>query len=731
MFVIDAGDFASFERVFRDIQMDVDVAQNLIFINDDELWSEPTKEFVKRSDPDIILNLSSQPEDTLSRFFDIYCLEPEKVGYDIRRYVTALMSFTRKPAYLDFFGAELNKEILLLSGKEFSRDAFSMLSCINYGLFEDVNEANLGLSIFKTIRPQYLEDMDQVMTSLFDQHSKFNQFTNQIGSFGSSGFGSGIYFKDYNETGLFNKKNKYLLISKSDDLRSICFYWNSRSYYYSSDLAWIPVDFLKQVSKIVDKSTVFVCLDDQMIPEIKMHFPKNEIVKTNQLHFSGRHERWAFLQHQQPLIVVDNEPIIHHPSEKTFSEVSSTAAFILEIRGLQETLYPKRRNFGRLFAYKNDFPELFPQEFIRLSERGLAKYVFQFSPVKSDDVVLGIILPSFQDTTQHLFEEAGFNIRKTTKTSILDQTVRLMGSMEELEIITDKNIFELLISLAPKFRSERIAKDIAKTLAELVTSEQLSDIVSQFTSKGAMVLPSVTLTIEGILELVKIDKKQKKYLYPILQHLHDHKVLLRGKYFNCPHCNSNLWIPISELKKVNYCIECDNHVQLPVFSNEKQDSDHYRLNQLLARAVDQGQLSTLLPLVFFYKQPYSAFEYVSNIDVYRLNERITDVDLFIKIGKKIGVVECKSTNTFTQRQVDDLLNIALGLKCDFAAFTCLSDSDSNIVQELQEMIKVNAVTVPVFIVSKAALFAPTEHQIDKYFELRRGLTEFPVGPIIV
>ena len=731
LFVIDIDGFAAFERILKDIQTDVDVAQNLLMVNDEDLWSEPTKEFIKRSDPDIILNLSSLSDHKLSMHFDIFSMVPEKQGYDIRRYVTALMSFTRKPAYLDFFGADLTEEILLLSGKKFSNDAFSMLCCINYGLFEEEEQSNLNLSIFKTIHPKYLENVDEALDSLFDSHNKFNKFTDQIGSFGGSGFGSGLYFKDYNHEGLFGNSKKYLIISKANDLKSICYYWNSRSYFYSTDLAWIPVDYINELSRIIDETTVFVCLDEALVPEIKGRFEHHKLLTPTRLHFSGRHERWTFLRHQQPLIIVDNEPIIHHPVEKTFSEVSSSAAFMLEVRGLQETLYPKRRNFGHLFAYINEFQQAFPEEIIRLSERGLAKYVFHFSPTQAEDVTVGIILPDFEKAVEHLFAEAEFDIKKTVKTSILDQTVRLIGSLEELEVITDRNIFELLIALTPKFRSERVAKDIAKKLSELMTSDQLSDIVSQFTSKGAMVLPSVTLTMEGILDLVKIEKKQKKYLHPILQRLHDHKVLLRGKYFNCPHCNSNLWIPISELKRVNYCIECGNQAHLPVFSNDRQDSDHYRLNQLLARAVDQGQLSTLLPLVFFFKQGYGAFEYISNIDVFRFTDRITDVDLFIKIGRRIGVVECKSTNKFTTEQVDDLLGIAVALKCDFAAFTCISDASSEIVRDLSEMIKLNTVNFPVFIVSKNALFEPAKHQIDKYFKLERGVSDFPIGPIIV
>jgi hypothetical protein len=72
MFVIDLDNYDSFSHLFLKIQEDVDIMNNLLFVNDDYLWSDFTYDFVERSDPDIILNLSSLEDEKLSSHFQTF-----------------------------------------------------------------------------------------------------------------------------------------------------------------------------------------------------------------------------------------------------------------------------------------------------------------------------------------------------------------------------------------------------------------------------------------------------------------------------------------------------------------------------------------------------------------------------------------------------------------------------------------------------------------------------------
>jgi hypothetical protein len=69
------------------------------------------------------------------------------------------------------------------------------------------------------------------------------------------------------------------------------------------------------------------------------------------------------------------------------------------------------------------------------------------------------------------------------------------------------------------------------------------------------------------------------------------------------------------------------------------DKDKYRLNQPLVRAVDQGQLSTLLLLNLLKKQEMRIIEHITNVEMFREANGFSDADILCRIGKKLGMAE--------------------------------------------------------------------------------------------
>lgn len=171
-------------------------------------------------------------------------------------------------------------------------------------------------------------------------------------------------------------------------------------------------------------------------------------------------------------------------------------------------------------------------------------------------------------------------------------------------------------------------------------------------------------------------------------------------------------------------------INIPIANKERQESDYFRLNQLLVRAVDQGQLSTILLINLLSLQRYRAFEYSSNLEVYIGGKLLTDIDLLVKLGKKIGIAECKSTSGFDLKQIDGLIDIASTLKCDFIAFSALIDRNSQELLNLEATLKAKSLKIPAFIFTKESLFNPHAEMIQKHFELRQS-KGFRVGPIII
>jgi hypothetical protein len=729
MFIIENNDYEAFEKLFLEIQDEIDIIQNLIFVNDDDLWSQTNKDFVKRSDPDIILNLSTIDDNRLSLHFGIFSARPDTDYYKIGRFGTNLSSFIKFPSVIKRFNKEEDIEFSVLSASKLENTPESLLACINYGLFETKTKELLPLSIFKNLNADFLTDKGDLMKYLFNTN-KYIQLTTQIGDFGGSGHGSSIYEINYNTQGLFEDKRKYIFVSKQNDFKTISYFWNTRSYYPYSETAWMPIDYIKDISAIVDKGTIFICFDIGLESIIKSIYPHNIISKPSGLHFSGRNERWTFFEHSHMISIVDKEAVILHPAEKSFSDIGAMGAFVLETRGLKEFIYPKRRSIGKLFFPDYHDFALFENQFRRISELGLSTYVLQISPLKAEDISELIILPTFTQVLKHLFQDVGYTIKTTQKSSILEQTINLLGGLGEISTISDKHIFNLLITLTPKVRTEKVVKKVLEGAGEKITSDDVLEIIAEIREKGAVNFPSVTLTTEDILAKTSLARNEKKNLLPVLQKLHDQRIFLRGKYFQCPSCSSNLWIQIDQIKRINYCIECNNVVNIPIHLNGKQDSDYFRLNQLIVRAVDQGQLTTLLLLNCFYQQKYRTFDYQSNLEVYENNTLITDIDLLIKIGKKIGFAECKSTSGFTESQVNELINIASKIQCDFIAFSSLVDSKSKEINDLVTILDKKALNIPAFIFTNQSLFNPNSNMIPKYFELRQNKECFK-GPIIV
>lgn len=729
MFIIENNDYEAFERLFLEIQDEIDIIQNLIFVNDDDLWSQTNRDFVRRSDPDIILNLSVLDDNQLSLHFGIFSVKPITDFYNIGRYGTNLYSFLKLPSVIKRFNKEEDIEFAVSAASKLDNTPESLLACINYGLLDTKTKELLSLSIFKNLKENLLTNKGELIKHLFDT-DKYIQLTTQIGDFGGTGDGSSIYEINYNREGLFRGKQKYIFISEQNDFKTISYFWNTRSYYPYSKTAWIPIDYIEDISALVDKGTIFICFDNRLESTIKSIYPNNTISKPSGLQFGGRNERWTFFEHSHVISIVDKEAVILHPAEKSFSDIGTMGAFVLETRGLKEFIYPKRRSIGKLFFPEYHDFELFENQFRRISELGLSTYVLQLSPLRAEDISQRIILPTFTEVLKHLFQDVGYTIKTTQKSSILEQTINLLGGLGEISIICNQHIFNLLITLTPKVRTEKVVKKVLGGAGEKITSDDVLEIIAEIREKGAVNFPSVILTAEEILAKTLLDRNGKKNLLPVLQKLHDQRIFLRGKNFLCPSCNSNLWIQIDQIKRVNYCIECNNVVNIPIHLNDKQDSDYFRLNQLIVRAVDQGQLATLLLLNCFHQQKYRALDYLSNLEVYENNKLITDIDLLIKIGKKIGFAECKSTSGFTETQVNELINIASKMQCDFIAFSSLVDSTGKEIEDLVAILDKKALNIPAFIFTNQSLFNPHSNMIQKHFELRHN-EEFLKGPIIV
>jgi DNA-directed RNA polymerase subunit RPC12/RpoP len=719
MFVIDLDNYNTFSQLFLKIQEDVDIINNLLFVNDDYLWSDSAYDFVERSDPDIILNLSSLEDEKLSSHFRTFTVKPVTDQYKIERFCTQLLFFQNKPRIFDNFDFAENEEINAFSAVKLEYTPVSLFICINYGLAEEKFLEEMELSIFKNLKIEKIFDLNTAIINLFSK-DKYINFLTSIIDFISTGRGHSAYEIEYNENSLFTEENKYFFISEFNDFKSISYFWNIRSYYSYSNLAWLPDLFLPDITSIVNKDDVFVCFADSIAQKISELFPSNQIFQPDRLYFHTHKNRWLFFEHTQTINITDDKIELYHPYEKSFG---SMGAFIFEIYGLKEFALPKFKKIGELFSYR-PLPG-FDERFCRINSVGLAKYYLAVEPLHlfiRKDLYDVVYLPKFDDIVKYIFHEANLDYSKTSKTSIFNQTLNIFGKIDDLSVLSDETMFHLISSLTPLIRSEKIIK---KFVSSDIEQNEIVQKITTIRDEGGLELPSVIKTLDDFMSLEGIPKENSDKYHKQLQNIFNKNILLRGKYFECPYCGSKVWIQLNSIKRKNRCPECNNKINIPIAG-----TDYYRLNHLIVRAVDQGQLATLLLLYFLFKQNYY-LEFISNIDVKKDDKTVTDIDLFVKLGRRIGIIESKSKSGFEERQVVDLLDVALALKCDFAGFSTLLDCNDQKVKELFHFIQRKSCNIPVFIITSDILYNPRENMISPFFEPFYFGNRNPTGPLFV
>jgi hypothetical protein len=160
------------------------------------------------------------------------------------------------------------------------------------------------------------------------------------------------------------------------------------------------------------------------------------------------------------------------------------------------------------------------------------------------------------------------------------------------------------------------------------------------------------------------------------------------------------------------------------------DKDKYRLNQLLVRAVDQGQLSTLLLLNLLNKQEMRIFDFITNVEMFLEGKVFSDADILYRIGKKLGIAECKSSRSFPPEQIESMVDVIRSLNLDFGVFSCLLPADSADLAESMEYIRKKNLDFPILIITNEALFSPSEVKLYRYLELSSA-GRLPAGPVLV
>ncbi|EMX2853466.1 hypothetical protein OP862_05625 [Yersinia massiliensis] len=729
IFIIDENDIQTFFLIFNVLMKEIDGILNLILPVNEHLSSSRNKEFANRFDPDVILNYSKLDDVIISEYFNATVFNSSSQNYNVHKFGSPIFTFTNTPYLATKDPTLIPRKVYASSKIEFTPN--SLLLALNYGVLDKRNYVDLKRmpSIFQEVTVSCVNELPDIKNNLFDNKIKYHNLTNEIGNAYSS---SSIYDINYNSQRYFTQKDtEYIFISQPQDLNFILYFWNTRSTYSSAHLAWIPIDFIEQLIDIINEKTTIVIPSDEYKGKIINLFPNNNYILADRYYFEGEKERWINFEHDQYLTTTSQEKLLTHPNEKTFSDIGFGGGFAFEIRGPSEFLYPKKHFIGQEFCERKINSITFPEYFTRLSNKGLSIYFSHFSPYETSGVTQSFRLPTFENLLKSHFKYFNFVIKQTPKTYILEQLIKIMGGVSNSHLICEERVFNLLISLTPHTRTKQLIQKVLPEVENHSSQDELMAYIGTLKERGEISLSSTVITMDKIINKLELKLEHRANFLPKLQDLYDKKILLRGKNFKCEHCSAMLWFPLDSFQRTNHCVECGNEVNIPIFIDGVIQSDHYKLNQLVARAIDQGQLSTLLLINYIYKQRYNRFKYESNYEIFENDRLISDIDLFVKISNKLGLCECKSNSPFSEKQIDELINTAQTIGCDFIILSCLLDSTDIKIEGTVHYLKSKKLNIPVLIVTKSELFNNDPQRIFKYFEVDRRTSEHFKGPIVI
>jgi hypothetical protein len=433
--------------------------------------------------------------------------------------------------------------------------------------------------------------------------------------------------------------------------------------------------------------------------------------------------------HSQSIQLSGDTCYLQHPLEKTFSDIG-IGAFVIEVQGLPECAYPVRSSFWDLYHPKVGHWELFQERFKRISRRGLAAYTINIS-FDNAPIDVEFPLPSYSQVMRHMFLSKGIEILETPKSRLLSQLVNLFGGLENTGEICKRHVFDLVYSCSPAVKTEAALKKLFPH-AKGEDHDSRAEAVSRAVESGTVEVSAVFATADDLYSKAKTSDRslKKDDFFSTLQTLYDNRVFLRGKHFDCPLCASSVWLPLERLSGSNYCPDCGNSISIPVHTKGAVDKDKYRLNQLLVRAVDQGQLSTLLLLNLLNKQEMRIFDFITNVEMFLEGKVFSDADILYRIGKKLGIAECKSSRSFPPEQIESMVDVIRSLNLDFGVFSCLLPADSADLAESMEYIRKKNLDFPILIITNEALFSPSEVKLYRYLELSSA-GRLPAGPVLV
>lgn len=215
----------------------------------------------------------------------------------------------------------------------------------------------------------------------------------------------------------------------------------------------------------------------------------------------------------------------------------------------------------------------------------------------------------------------------------------------------------------------------------------------------------VSYTPQEMMAILRPGRDNLDKSYSMIADLALRRVFLRGYKLRCPACDLTGWYEVPEISESMACSGCLTRLQPPLDAQF-----HYRLNQLVARGLDQGTMSVVLTLLFFKALSSLSFLYVPGVEV-RQTRRM-DIDIIGSCDGHLFITECKDLRQGISKhavvevlaQLTDLVELATKVGAEMVFLSILRpDVPEELERKINQLKKKHQNSVAIHVLALNAL----------------------------
>jgi hypothetical protein len=294
----------------------------------------------------------------------------------------------------------------------------------------------------------------------------------------------------------------------------------------------------------------------------------------------------------------------------------------------------------------------------RITQRGFQRFFYP----RHAGALASVHLPSSWRVLEGLFEEAGFKCKPSDKGRLAVGLLELLGSLERVSILASSKVFSLLAKMAEAEGRQYFRK----RLRELCPEAEPHDIdeIQRKILDVASPLEQFRHTL-GHSDFTKA--LGRAAAQTVLTWLVEQRVVFRGADLRCPVCGFRRWYVIDRIGSDFLCEGCQKMSPSPL--ELPSTNWRYRLNELYARAFDQGVLAHIL---LAYQRAYMLLPgedsllgfYPGVVLSTESREAVAEIDYVEVRSGSLIIGECKvSANELREQTLDGLVSLANSLRC--------------------------------------------------------------------